>query len=318
MDLLEFSRGDDAALAGAQLSRTIATTHVREMRRRSAAVLRTADVDLLNVERGTVPPDPIRDIFGAGVIEQPDGLRPVVVVHERLAQTPAPRERLPALSDLPEVVERLSAVGADIPRSDTVVLALPPTRPQYGPGRHVRASGANGTLGARVVTADGREAILTAGHVVTAGDVARNAADQLADCIFSIDPAQVPAAQVAADVAVLVPHLPTAWSPGVPISGACTARAGDRVDLSGSVSGQQTSRVVGAMPEYWLSATSGLWASVLITAEGFSTEGDSGGPVTAQGTTELVGHLVGGSGAVTSFVQTLDVQLSVSGVALQV
>jgi len=316
MDLREFTRGDDAAAAAQEFARAVATVHVRRGRRSSAYALGAPLEFLLTAERAFVTPDAFTTVFGAGIIEQPDGPRPVVFVDQRAApSTDSPSRGLPEVRELPEIAALLAEHEIRVP-SRAVVLALPPAHPQYGPGRHVAGAGRTGTLGARVTTAAGKDGILTAGHVATMGAVMRNRDDQLADTTFSIDPAQVPAAQVTADVAVVEPISPSAWHPGIALTGVAAPAIGDQVTLVGDVSGLQTSRIMAASPALWLSESSGMWASVLLTTESFSQQGDSGGPVTVQGSADLVGHLVGGSGVVTSYVQSIDVQLGVTGVTL--
>lgn len=316
MDLSEFTRGDPAGEAGEEMSRAVARTHVRRVNAELDRALQEPIERMLYVEREPRPPDPFNAIFGAGVILQPDGLRPVVCVEERLApRGKSVAEALPQLYDLPEVASLLQERAEIFPRDDTVVLALPHAELHYGPGRGVRGIG-SGTLGARVQTDTGVEGILTAGHVAPAGAVVHNTSGASADVVFSIDPAQLPAAQVAPDVAVLVPHLPNAWHPGTPVTGMRVSAPGERVTLVGHESGEKTTTIVGAMPEYWVSAASGMWASVYLTAESFSQRGDSGGPVTAEKTSNLVGHVIGGSGSFTSFVQSIDVQLKVTGATL--
>lgn len=248
MDLREFSRGDDAADAAQEFARAVATVHVRRGRRSSAYALGAPLEFLLTAERAFVTPDPFTAVFGGGIIEQPDGLRPVVFVDQRTApSTKSPRRGLPEVRELPEIAALLAEHDIQVPLR-AVVLALPPAHPQYGPGRHVKGPGTTGTLGARVLTASGKDGILTAGHVAPMGAVMRNRDDQLADTAFSIDPAQVPAAQVTADVAVLEPHLPSAWNPGVAVTGVATPGIGDMVTLVGDVSGHQSSRIMAASP----------------------------------------------------------------------
>lgn len=316
MDLREFSRGDDAAGAAQELARAVATVHVRRGRRSSAYALGAPLEFLLNAERAFVTPDAFSAVFGAGIIEQPDGPRAVVFVDQRTAPSAESRpRRLPEVRELPEIAALLAEHDIQVPPR-AVVLALPPAHPQYGTGRHVKGPGTAGTLGARVLTTSGKDGILTAGHVAPMGAVMRNHDDQLADTVFSIDPAQVPAAQVTADVAVLEPHLPSAWHPGIAVTGVTTPGIGDMVTLVGDVSGHQSSRIIAASDALWLSRSSGMWASVYLTTESFSQQGDSGAPVTAEGSSDLVGHLVGGSGVVTSYVQSIDVQLGVTGATL--
>ncbi|MBA2715544.1 MAG: hypothetical protein H0U51_00490 [Propionibacteriales bacterium] len=299
-----------------RFARDVAVEHVRRLRHVSGYALGAPPESLLVAENAHVQPDDYASVLGAGVIEYRGGPRPVLFVAERLAPAATSlRDGLLELAEAPGAAELLKARRINPPQK-TLVVALPPPRPQYGPGRFVESAGLPGTLGVRVQTASGADGILTAGHVASAGSVARNASGQLGDVTFSVDPAQVPAAQVAADVAVIEPHMASAWHTGVSTGTAREPVIGEQITLFGNVSGEQTSRVIAATPALWLSSASGMWASLVMTAEAFSQGGDSGGPVQAHGSTDLLGHLVGAAGTFTSFVQKIDVQLAVTGATL--
>lgn len=60
----------------------------------------------------------------------------------------------------------------------------------------------------------------------------------------------------------------------------------------------------------------GMWAQLYFTTTAASGPGDSGAPVLASGTSKIVGHVVGGAPGLTSYIQSIDVQLQVTGCVL--
>jgi hypothetical protein len=209
----------------------------------------------------------------------------------------------------------LHGANPDIDEFDVFAVPAPQL---HGPGEVVHAT-TQGTLGARVTVVAGTDGILTAGHVAHAGV----ATDAQGGCIgtvtFSEDPSRAAAGSDCVDVAVieLDPNyiddegLPHAAHPAPPV------RPGDRITAYGNVTGRMTQEV-------WLVLKSGRgpsgggdWADLLMVKPGFSTQGDSGGPVFVEGTDELVGHIVAGGRDVYSWVQDITVQLSAIGARLR-
>jgi hypothetical protein len=335
VDLEAFAHGDSAtAAAGAEIGGAIARAQLQRLKTPASRTLRASLDDLLLADRDPRTRDPFAAVYAAGVTLAPDGPRPAVFVSDRLAPEAAREGASAPLAELrvvQEVLVKGLAAHEHLPgvrrgletlldgegTKRTVVVGLPAPRPQYGPGRRVDAFGAHGTLGALARTAGGDDAILTAGHLALAGTVVTNTGGDPADVVFSIDPAQVPAGVLCADVAVVVPRSPSAWTPGVATTAPAQARAGDSLTMTGGVSGTQTATIVGAAREFLVPGSSGLWADVFMTDHGISAGGDSGAPATLDGETGLLGHLVGASGQITSFVQEIDVQLAAAGVGLR-
>jgi hypothetical protein len=195
-------------------------------------------------------------------------------------------------------------------------LAIPAPEPQFASGEKVNGPGDYGTLGAWVTTRTGQEAILTAGHVAVARTVVHDVAGNTGTVVFSVDPAQVPAAAVTADVAVVVPDTAQTQSQ-VPLAVTAKASAAAELTITGVASGSQNAHVMGMTPCLYVPKMSGMWGDLYFTTAGCTASGDSGGPATIAGTHQLVGHVVGASGTTTSFIQEVDFQLEAADVIFQ-
>jgi hypothetical protein len=70
---------------------------------------------------------------------------------------------------------------------------------------------------------------------------------------------------------------------------------------------------MGFVPALFVPAMAGMWGQLYFTTAGCSVPGDSGAPVIRGGTNEIVGHVVGGATGITSYIQSIDIQLNASG-----
>ena len=100
------------------------------------------------------------------------------------------------------------------------------------------------------------------------------------------------------------------------MGGRTTVKGRDSITLFGNKSGQQGSTIQGLCEFFNVPGAGGQWAQVYLTSAGISQRGDSGGPVFKDGNDEIVGHLVGGSGQFTSYIQEIDAQLVACGATL--
>ena len=254
-------------------------------------------------------------VLGAGVAFTDAGPRPYLLALEDAAETPS--GELVSIFEEPVILQRvISALGGEKPPADTLVLPIPPPKPQFTPGEVVNAAGSQGTLGARVTLSDGRDAILTAGHVADAGTVVSDAQNRLGDTVISISPTRAQPKAIVADVAVVVPHLPVAFGLTNPVGGIGEPEGGSSVTMTGGTSGVCHARVRGALRYAWDPDTPGQWGEAFETFGAFSAKGDSGAPVVLSDTDRLVGHLVGVSGTFCSYIQDIDYQLQATGTTL--
>lgn len=244
-------------------------------------------------------------VLGVGVaFDEEDQLLPTVFIEQESSEW-ANLERRPLTLSIGD-----RNVTEDSPVS---FVGLPRARIAAGPGE--RCTGIlNGTFGARVTDASGDPGLLTAGHVVaaTGQDVYDSSGAKVGVVTECRDTAQLPPLVPGPDVALvkLDPGVTPSGSPHASQAGTAQPRSDLRVE--GAVSGTSTTWVRG-ISMWWAGPdpTTGDWGYVLITRDGVTDGGDSGGPVFLDGTDELVGHVVGGSPGVYSLVQEVDYQLGI-------
>lgn len=262
--------------------------------------------------RGVREPD-LDSVYGAAIVGTREEQRPALLVNGRLLQDQGPDWILSEW--VGSVLERLGLLG----ERQTILLPIDTPRPQFDPGSGAEATGAKGTFGARVKSAEGEEGILTAGHLATKDSLVRDLGGRLGNVVFSVDPAQVPALTVTADIAVVVPLTPAPPAAPSPLyAGYGSALPGTAVTVYGAASGVQHAAVMGLVtPSLFVPSMSGQWASTYILTRAASKGGDSGAPVVRDDTKELIGHVVGGDEQTTTFVQSIDVQLAAANAAVQ-
>jgi hypothetical protein len=291
------------------------------MSRRSAETWTRRQYDLFDraIEGGDreFPDSP--KVFGAAVVRTDEKELPVLLVNSGLPGDELPVGKLLSAEDLTRGRAGIEAeLGVPIPGA-VQLLPVPEPQPCFAPSEQVRAPVKRGTLGARVETADGDDAILTAGHVAATGTTVDDEDGDPGDVVFSVDPGQVPAHTVTADVAVITADCWASHSSSVVnVAGTVELKGGQDVTMHGDVSGTQTGTVMGRSPFIYVPTMSGQWLDCYFTTAGISADGDSGAPVLADGTDDLIGHLVGASGAATSYVEAIDAQLRAAGVTLKV
>lgn len=207
------------------------------------------------------------------------------------------------------VIENL---GGQIPR-DALVFGVPAPEPHCAPSEPVLVLPQNnGVLGATITTPQGAPGILTAGHV--AGSM--NAAAwwkgaPIGSVSFTEDPSVGPPTAALGDVAVITLSVAlTGVGPSIQMKG--QVQPGDDLECH-TYHGVAVAPVLAGLAPWVASPNlSGLWGAIYFTMGSFSQPGDSGAPVLLAGTDVIVGHVVGGSGAYTSYVQAIDYQLAVS------
>lgn len=259
-------------------------------------------------------------VLGAGIVLGPEGEVPVAVLNERIVAERdgwAPEggdlfDRLYPLREIRAGQAFLDRWGEGIPsQADLAALIVPEPEPQFQPGKKVSQGARFGTVGCRVTSEDGRPAVLTAGHVVTGVGALVRSDGAIGTVTYCSDPARVPFATVA-DVAVIVPNgRPSPRAGGLQVSRVASAAAGDRFTSYGVASGPQHMRCAGFVESFYVESMAGQWGHLYMTTAGLTKSGDSGGMVLSpEG--DLVGHVVGGSGPVLSFIQDANYQLEQS------
>jgi len=162
-----------------------------------------------------------------------------------------------------------------------------------------------GTCGAGVHW-DHSHGVLTAGHVGSAlAAAAYSKGVHVGGVVFSCNPANA-GAQVGADVALIE------LNPGVPLVTTITGTT--QVQPLGSLfvlkRGQQSPvAVLGKLEWLTLPSANGTYGDVYLTANSVTQAGDSGAAVLLQGTTQVVGHVIGGTPGMSSFIQDITYQL---------
>ncbi|MDQ6914302.1 MAG: S1 family peptidase [Actinomycetota bacterium] len=258
-------------------------------------------------------------VFGAAAVVTDDKAHPALLVNSALAAVHQLRPgQLTPVAELGELRGMLEeSLRADVP-GNVQALPVPEPQPCFAPAETVSGPIKRGTLGARVTTANGSHAILTAGHVATTGTVVHDGGNHPGKVVFSVDPAQVPALVVTVDVAVISADC---WDPHagatVVIGGQAELTGGMGLAMHGSVSGVKLGVVMGRSPFIHVPSMSGQWDDCYFTTAGISQDGDSGAPVLADGADHVVGHLVGASGKITSYIQAINPQLAAAGVTLR-
>jgi hypothetical protein len=326
MDLADFAQSSAIGEAARSLSdRLLAPTIplLRSYRPRQPGAF-GAPLEEMTAEV-EVPLAATRGVYGAGVGRAGVVVAPLVLCDLSLAP-PEPR----FLIDSPAAFAVISELTVgDVP-SGTLVLGVRAPRPGAGPADGVvcrvgSVKIGDGTLGA-IVSAAGTDAILTAGHVGSSmGATAASGANPVGTISFTVSPMSQPPKVPSADVAVITigpralsaQRLTIAVSgAAIRVSGAAIAGPGDSVELY-SPRGVQRDTLFGFSSWVWSPQLPGTWADVYLTDHSISVGGDSGAPVLLQGTDELIGHVVGESANVTTFIQAIDCQLQAASCTLR-
>ncbi len=201
------------------------------------------------------------------------------------------------------------------------MVAVPAPQEQLAPGDEAHCGGGRASFGAKVLTASGVRAILTAGHAaprVNAGAYDLNA-NLVGTVIATVDCDSVPSTMPTPDVATIELHsfVADTPAPGPVASKLGTARMWDTVIAYGSVtSGRPAQLVVAGSSFAGRNTTAGAFGEAAITTAAISAPGDSGASVYSQDG-ELVGHIVAGYPGVFSVVQDATYQLNAFGATLR-
>jgi hypothetical protein len=211
----------------------------------------------------------------------------------------------------------LSRLNLD-PRTTRVIDVGPPA-PQYAPGDQVRCVSRKGTLGLPVVTGSGAPGIMTAGHVAPLlGLRCRVGSSDIGYVSFTSDPISSARGDPEVDVAVIHCREPAYWPQLWPvISDEMNDSNLNRMQLQklGGPSGLRTAQVMMRSPAVFSPAMQGEWLDCLVSTRAMSVAGDSGALVVISSPEDppnqsVVGHVVGGDGDRTTYVQSVRMQLT--------
>lgn len=256
-------------------------------------------------------------VFGVGVVwESGSATEPVLLVDEQFLGTQAEPGRVLSVQQFSGLAGLLGQLVPDLPR--TRVIPLPEPLPHFASGAQSAGITQSGTFGAvfRESGIAGRSLITTAGHVAPFGTTVRDTAGHAGHVVWSHDPAAVAGIGAAADIALVDPA-PFGISPGgVSFNGTTQSQPGGAIEVRGAQTLFGQSLTMGFVPALFVPAMAGMWGQVYFTTGGCSVPGDSGAPVVAPGSNEIIGHVVGGAVGITSYIQSIDIQLRATGCVL--
>jgi hypothetical protein len=252
------------------------------------------------------------EVCGVGIIDDSKnrGMAPLVLLD---AGDNAPPGELVGLAEVDSIRNVLQSVAADKQRQWEKALALHVSTPQVhsGPGDRVRGQKA-GTAGAKVhwgQPVPGNQGVLSAGHVIGTQTTA-TVAGSPANVAFTQTLLQS-RTQPRADVAVLE----LASSVSSTISGVGVPTAQDWLEILVPGGTKQT-QVLGKLLWLFFPSQGGTAGEVWLTFPGVTVGGDSGAPaVLSKNPSQVIGHVIGGSGSSADYIQ--DVQYQLGAIGLQ-
>lgn len=311
MLLVDFADNPSAARSALRISQKLFERRLMNHRRiiDEAAVM-SVEFETFGVARQR-PPAGVDAIYAAGLVQHEGRTAPVLLIDERtIASQSAGIRPLRALPEARHLVGPMQLESEDV-----LVLPIPEPIPYFAPCESVYSPGRQGTFGATVALADGERLITTAGHVAASGVTVSDAAGSMGTVVWSHDPAVTPAPVAAADIALVRPHAGID-SHELTITGPTAARPGDPLDVRGSLTKSGHSATMGFVPQMYVPSMAGMWGQLYFTTSAASVAGDSGAPVLAAGSSDIVGHVVGGAPGMTSYIQSIDLQLQATGCVL--
>jgi hypothetical protein len=187
--------------------------------------------------------------------------------------------------------------------ADAMVVRVSEPEFEAVPGDTLSA-GLTGTAGAQLSWGAGLDGIFTAGHVGQSVGVRANVAGTNGSVVLALDPTNH-GKPPEADVAVV--QLPSAVLAAKRITGTTTAGPGDSVSVTTRGGATVPATIMGQLQWLWLPSSLCTCGHVYMTTAHVTRKGDSGAPVLKGG--ELVGHVIGASVGMTTYIQLIDYQL---------
>lgn len=261
-------------------------------------------VDLPSRIRPSVPDN---QLFGVALVrdQEADSVHPTLLVDRGLVGSTGQLESIEQVPMLAAVVS--SVLGA---RSDWYsrirVMGITPFEEQLAPGDVISAS-KRGIIGCGVQWPNGY-GFLTAGHVASIGSRVVSGGNQIGSAVYSNDPAGH-GLRIEEDAAVVELHSPGAFHRQ--ISGMAVAGVGDSVIVqSPQVTGN--AQIQGYATFFNSPKTNATYGELYLTYGQVTQPGDSGATVLdRQGA--IIGHVIGGSPRVFSYIQDIHYQMRMIG-----
>jgi hypothetical protein len=325
MRMADFADDESSAGAAAQLSRVLLRHRVTSQ---LATINRTFPPGMaFDVEEFPQPkpmgaaPEPLDLVYGAGVMSidytyTGSGRRtsPVLLCDRRIYDSPAEPGSLEPIRSSQSLRDLFRGEEYE----DTLIYVIPEPVPSFAIGEGVNGPGTFGTLGAVVTEKSGacRQLICTAGHVAGVGSTVTDTHAITGNVVWSHNPGATASVAPAADVALIEPITAGFGAALVAINGSSRSQPGSRVEVHGAITPHGTSQTMGFTSALFVPQMAGMWAQLYFTTTAASASGDSGAPVLAAGTNDIIGHVVGGAPGLTSFIQSIEAQLQATNAKL--
>ncbi|MFE5284764.1 hypothetical protein ACFRAQ_07300 [Nocardia sp. NPDC056611] len=318
MRLAEFGDNDYAVTVAADLSQALfryrADTAIRRIA--EAADHNVEDIGERAIEEARRPLQGLDTVYGAGLVWVEDRTQAVVLLDATNLDTyvvdhdaaPGFPTRLNYRSEIGNLIEDLLGGTPD-------VWAIPITepQPQFATVETVTGPSRTGTFGVVVHPRSpgtwAQDLITTAGHVAPSSGqaVVHDSQRNQGNVVWSQDPACASAPTPCVDFALIDPK-----NAGITATSAVNlgrSAPSQQVEVRGAVTKVGTSYTMGFTPALYVPSVTGMWAQTYFTGTQCSRKGDSGAPVFEPGTNTVVGHVVGASPPMMSFIQDIDTQL---------
>lgn len=242
-------------------------------------------------------------IFGVGLMFQKNVVVAVVLMDDKQVGKSFEPVSLLSVQSAKNALDVLFGQGAESWATNVFALGITAPELHVSPADDVMAPNP-GTCGSHVRWGNS-QGLLTAGHV---GSLLLSAAyskgTQIGQVVFSCNPANT-GAQVGADVALIE------LNHGVPLITTITGTA--QVEPTNNLlvmnRNRQQVQVMGKANWLTIPSANGTYGEIYFTMGGVTQAGDSGAAVLLQGTQRVIGHVVGGSTGMTSYIQDIDYQL---------
>lgn len=259
----------------------------------------TAQADSVD-NRKSIPFGARFGVRGVGVIAVDSRLHAAILQYSEGG--PASMGKLAEATDLHSAVKYVLRGGFDAV-ADAMVLRVSEPEFEAVPGDTVSAA-LTGTAGAQLSWGNGLDGIFTAGHVGKSSGAGASVAGTKGSVVLALDPTNH-GKPPEADVAVV--QLPSAVQAATRITWTTTAAPGDSVTVTTRGGATVPATIMGQLQWLWLPNSQCTCGHVYMTTAHVTRKGDSGAPVLKSG--GLVGHVIGASVGVATYIQLIDYQL---------
>ncbi|WP_348263911.1 hypothetical protein P8935_05080 [Telmatobacter sp. DSM 110680] len=238
-------------------------------------------------------------VMGVGIVDEGTGLIPAVLKISGKANRSL---KLHEDDDVVMVVKASIRGGFDI-LSNARIINIPPPEFEAVPGDSVSAA-LIGTAGVQINWGNGDDGILTAGHVGKPAGSTAKVGSINGSVDLSLDPTNN-GKTPQADVAVI--RLPAPVASSQRIGRTTTAGPKDSITVRSRSGKMINATIMGQMQWLWMPSSNCTCGHVYMTTAHVTAKGDSGAP--ALKSTDLIGHVIGASKGMTTYIQQIDYQL---------